>query len=59
MDQPTVVLLHGFPDLSYTWRHQIPALAAAGYHVMALDGRGYGRSDAPDDPTVRHRSPRG
>jgi pimeloyl-ACP methyl ester carboxylesterase len=51
-DQPTVVLLHGFPDLSYTWRHQIPALAAAGYHVMALDGRGYGRSDAPDDPTV-------
>ena len=48
-DQPTVVLLHGFPDLSVTWRHQVPALAAAGYHVLALDGRGFGRSDQPDD----------
>ena len=48
-EQPTVVLLHGHPDLSYTWRHQIPALAAAGYHVLAPDGRGHGRSDAPDD----------
>lgn len=46
---PTVVLLHGFPDLSYTWRRQIPALAGAGYHVLALDGRGFGRSDRPDD----------
>ena len=48
--QPTVVLLHGFPDLSYTWRHQITALAAAGYHVLAPDGRGFGRSDRPEDP---------
>ena len=48
-DQPTVVLLHGFPDLSFTWRRQIPALAAAGYHVLAPDGRGFGRSDRPDD----------
>jgi pimeloyl-ACP methyl ester carboxylesterase len=46
---PTVVLLHGFPDLAYTWRHQVPALAAAGYHVLAPDGRGYGRSSRPDD----------
>ena len=46
---PTVVLLHGFPDLSYTWRRQIPALVAAGYHVLAPDGRGYGRSGRPDD----------
>jgi epoxide hydrolase A/B len=48
-DQPTVVLLHGFPDLSYTWRHQVPALAEAGYHVLAPDGRGFGRSDRPAD----------
>jgi len=47
--QPTVVLLHGFPDLSYTWRHQVPTLAAAGYHVLAPDGRGFGRSERPDD----------
>jgi pimeloyl-ACP methyl ester carboxylesterase len=47
-DQPTVVLVHGFPDLSYTWRRQIPALAAAGYHVLVPDGRGFGRSDRPD-----------
>jgi pimeloyl-ACP methyl ester carboxylesterase len=47
--QPTVVLLHGFPDLAYTWRRQIPALASAGYHVMAPDGRGFGRSDRPAD----------
>ncbi len=48
--QPTVVLLHGFPDLSYTWRHQVPALADAGYHVLAPDGRGFGRSDRPAAP---------
>ncbi|HEX6569606.1 MAG TPA: alpha/beta hydrolase, partial [Acidimicrobiales bacterium] len=44
-----VVLAHGFPDLAYTWRHQIPALAAAGYRAVALDQRGYGRSSRPDD----------
>ena len=44
---PVVVLLHGFPELAYTWRHQIPALAAAGYHVVAPDQRGYGGSSAP------------
>ncbi|MEM7307774.1 MAG: alpha/beta hydrolase [Planctomycetota bacterium] len=43
---PTVVLLHGFPDYWYTWRHQIPALAA-GHRVAAVDLRGYNRSDAP------------
>jgi pimeloyl-ACP methyl ester carboxylesterase len=48
-DGPTVVLQHGFPDLSFTWRRQIPALVAAGYHVLALDGRGFGRSGRPDD----------
>ena len=45
---PPVVLSHGFPELSYSWRHQIPALATAGYRVLAPDQRGYGRSSKPD-----------
>jgi pimeloyl-ACP methyl ester carboxylesterase len=44
---PPVVLVHGFPELSFSWRHQIPALAAAGYHAVAPDMRGYGRSSCP------------
>jgi pimeloyl-ACP methyl ester carboxylesterase len=44
---PVVVLAHGFPELAYSWRHQIPALAAAGYHVLAPDQRGYGGSSRP------------
>jgi pimeloyl-ACP methyl ester carboxylesterase len=44
---PVVVLAHGFPELAYTWRHQIPALAYAGYHVLAPDQRGYGASSKP------------
>ena len=47
-DGPPVVLCHGFPELSYSWRHQIPALADAGYHVLAPDQRGYGESDRPE-----------
>jgi len=42
-----VVLLHGFPELSHSWRHQLPALAEAGYHAVAPDLRGYGDSDRP------------
>jgi len=42
-----VVLCHGFPELAYSWRHQLPALGAAGYHVIAPDQRGYGRSSRP------------
>lgn len=42
-----IVLCHGFPELAFSWRHQLPALAAAGYHVMAPDQRGYGRSSVP------------
>lgn len=45
---PLVVLIHGFPYLWYTWRHQIRPLAAAGYHVVAPDLRGFGQSDAPE-----------
>jgi pimeloyl-ACP methyl ester carboxylesterase len=44
---PLVVLVHGWPESWYSWRHQIPALAAAGYRVAAVDVRGYGGSDKP------------
>ncbi|MFM7125268.1 MAG: alpha/beta fold hydrolase, partial [Actinomycetota bacterium] len=44
---PCVILSHGFPESAYSWRHQIPVLAAAGYHVVAPDQRGYGFSSAP------------
>ena len=44
---PLVVLLHGFPELAFSWRHQVRALAEAGYHVLAPDQRGYGGSDKP------------
>ncbi len=44
---PLVLLLHGFPESWYSWRHQIPALAAAGFHAVAPDQRGYGGTDAP------------
>jgi pimeloyl-ACP methyl ester carboxylesterase len=44
---PLVVLLHGFPEFWYCWRAQIPLLAAAGFHVVAPDMRGYGLSDKP------------
>lgn len=43
-----VVLCHGFPELAYSWRHTIPALADAGFHVIAPDQRGYGGSSIPD-----------
>lgn len=46
---PVVVLAHGFPELAFSWRHQIPVLADAGYRVLAPDQRGYGGSSAPDD----------
>ena len=44
-----IVLCHGFPELAYSWRHQVEPLAAAGYHVLVPDQRGYGESDAPKD----------
>jgi pimeloyl-ACP methyl ester carboxylesterase len=46
---PLVLLLHGFPELWYSYRHQLPALADAGYHAVAPDMRGYGRTDSPLD----------
>jgi len=46
---PLVILCHGFPELWYSWRHQLSALAEAGYHAVAPDQRGYGRTDRPVD----------
>ena len=53
---PLVVLLHGFPEFWYAWRHQLPALADAGYRVVAPDLPGYNTSDKP--PRVRDYQPR-
>jgi alpha/beta hydrolase fold len=47
--RPAVLLLHGFPELAYSWRKVMPALAGAGYHVIAPDQRGYGRTTGWDD----------
>ncbi|HYM32865.1 MAG TPA: alpha/beta hydrolase [Candidatus Cybelea sp.] len=46
---PLVLMVHGWPELWYSWRHQIPAVAAAGFHAVAPDMRGYGRTEAPHD----------
>jgi pimeloyl-ACP methyl ester carboxylesterase len=46
--QPCVLLLHGFPELAFSWRKVMPALAEAGYHVIAPDQRGYGRTTGWD-----------
>jgi len=54
--RPVVLLLHGFPELAYSWRRVLPALAAAGYHTIAPDQRGYGRTtgwDASYDGDLR------
>ena len=48
-DAPLIVMLHGFPESWFSWRHQFAPLAAAGYHVVAPDMRGYGESDKPSD----------
>ena len=54
---PLVLLCHGFSEISYSWRHQINSLAEAGFHVVAPDMRGYGKSDRPeviDQYTIFH-----
>jgi len=48
-DGPPVILLHGFPDFWYSWRHQMPALARHGFRAIAPDLRGYNESDRPTD----------
>ena len=54
---PPIVLLHGFPEIAFSWRHQLPAIAAAGYRAIAPDQRGYGATDKPGgvgDYTIQH-----
>ncbi|HTE86235.1 MAG TPA: alpha/beta hydrolase [Dehalococcoidia bacterium] len=54
---PLVLLCHGFPESWYSWRHQLRALADAGYHAVAPDQRGYGQTDRPPEPeqyTILH-----
>ncbi len=46
---PLVVMCHGFPESWYSWRHQLVALAEAGFHAVSPDQRGYGQTDAPED----------
>ena len=46
---PVVVMCHGFPESWYSWRHQLAALADAGFHAVAPDMRGYGQTEAPPD----------
>src|SRR5271163_2566606 len=46
--RPMVLLLHGFPEIAYSWRKVMPALARAGYHAVAPDQRGYGRTTGWD-----------
>jgi len=56
-DGPLVLLCHGFPESWYSWRHQLAALAAAGFHAVAPDMRGYGQTDQPaeiDQYTLLH-----
>jgi pimeloyl-ACP methyl ester carboxylesterase len=49
---PAVILAHGFPSLGFSWRRIMPAMAEAGYHVLAPDQRGYGGSSRPDEVTA-------
>lgn len=56
-DGPLVLLCHGFPESWYSWRHQFAPLVMAGFHVVAPDMRGYGKSDRPqpiDQYTIFH-----
>ena len=48
--RPLILLVHGFPEIAYSWRHMIPHLASAGYYVVAFDQRGYGRTSSLSGP---------
>lgn len=54
---PLVILVHGFPELWYSWRFQLPAIAAAGYRAVAIDQRGYGRSSKFWNPDAYRLGP--
>ena len=53
---PLVLLCHGFPELWYSWRHQLPALAEAGFRAVAPDMRGYGQTAQPQEIPSGRRS---
>ena len=48
--RPLILLVHGFPEIAYSWRHTLPLLASAGYYAVAFDQRGYGRTYSPNGP---------
>lgn len=50
-DGPPILLVHGWPEIAYSWKNTVPALVAAGYRVITYDLRGFGRSTAPADPS--------
>jgi len=50
--RPPIILIHGWPEIAYSWKNQIGALAQAGYRTIALDLKGFGRSDAPSDKAL-------
>jgi pimeloyl-ACP methyl ester carboxylesterase len=52
--RPCILLLHGFPELAFSWRKVMPALSSAGYHVIAPDQRGYGRTTGLDEVGLSH-----
>jgi microsomal epoxide hydrolase/non-specific protein-tyrosine kinase len=55
--RPPVILVHGWPEIAYSWKNQLPALAEAGFRAVAFDLKGFGRSDAPKDKAlydIRH-----
>lgn len=52
LDAPPIVFVHGWPEIAYSWKNQIGALAAAGFRAIALDLKGFGRSDAPKDKAL-------
>lgn len=50
--RPPVILVHGWPEIAYSWKHVLPALSSAGFRAIALDLKGFGRSDAPSDKSL-------
>lgn len=50
--RPPVVFVHGWPEIAYSWKNQLPAFAAAGFRAIAFDLKGFGASDAPKDPAL-------
>ena len=52
--RPPIILVHGWPEIAYSWKNQMPALAAAGWRAIAIDLKGFGASDSPSDKALYH-----